>query len=529
MPINLNMMPVMGVDPSAAGGGQIFAPQGQAQANNYGATQPNVTPASTGSTAGASAGFDWNTLLGAGAAAAGAYGQYASGQNQNQGIGGLYSHAGTTPTTYNAAAGNASAGPGTLNSGLNQQLQNAFGGSTNLTNQALGNAFTSNQGLPQNIQNAAGGLNNAVNQGNANYSNLYGGVNQQLGNTGKLYNAGMGMLNNGVSQSADQSALSNIQQGGQNFNNVYQGSLQNIMGALQPQQQQQLAQSQDQQFARGQMGTSGGALQSKALYQGFGQADLAAQQQAYNQALQQQQQNVNNATAYSGIANNNMAMGGSLLNSAFSQFGNLTGLGSQLTGNQFNMNNQNIGAQQQLSMTPGMLAQQQAQLAGTAQGIGAGINTMGNQNASLAQQAGYQNAGLAQNAYAAGGKLSQTQTANGGSTLSGLLNGLASGGQSSLANQIMQMFGGNTGGGGSGTDPGAYYAQGYMGDNTAMPGLGGGAFDPNAGGSSGFDPNSLTNAFGFPSTTDPNTYTTPDDVSQAINADIPDNSSGGFQ
>ena len=88
-----------------------------------------------------------------------------------------------------------------------------------------------------------------------------------------------------------------------NYNSAYNTSLNAQMGLLNHQQGLAMDANNTGQFARGQLGTTGGGLQTTALAQGFGLADLQAQQNAVSQGLAAQQ------TAYSGA---NTAAGGAL-------------------------------------------------------------------------------------------------------------------------------------------------------------------------------------------------------------------------
>lgn len=390
-------------------------------------------------------GTDWNQILSGLGGLAGAYGSYQSGKNQQQGVGNLLKQPGINQMPFTGPGGTANAGAGGINSQLGQGLAGNFSGANQFVGNQLGN-----------MGGATRGLLNSTQTSNNQLGSLFGGIQGQLGQTGQLMNQAQGVFGNGMTSAADQAAMSNMQQGGQNFNNVYQGSLSNIMGALRPQQDQQAAAMQDQQFGRGQMGSSGGALQTRAMYQGFGQADLAAQQQAYNQALSQQQQNVNAATAYSGIGNQNLALGGNLMNSAFSNFNQLTGMGGQLANSQFGNNNTN-------AMTQGALA-------GYGQQIGSNINQIGMGNAQLAAQVGLGSAGNQINALHGGGQLAQTQTNQTGNVVGGLLNGLTAGGTNSPLNSLLGMFRGQ-GGSGQQQQQSGYDPFAGLGDLQQTPGL----------------------------------------------------------
>jgi hypothetical protein len=445
------------------------------QPTNYGATPgPQVNQQSPMMLSNPDGSTNWNGVLQGVGGLASLYGNYANGQNQNQSISQAQNSGHLTQTGFQNAGGNASAGPGQLNSGIAPGSQQLFNNATGFANQALGGAAQANQqGLPNNVLGGFNTYQNNFNNAQQNLSGLFGNIGGELGQNQQLGQAGSNQLNNGLTGAADAAAMNQLGQAQSSFGDVYNNSLKNIMAGIQPGRDQQIAAANDAQFQRGQLGSSGGALQTRAMYQGFGQTDLAAQQQAYNQALQQQQQNVNSATAYGNLGNNNLLTGTSLMNSAFNNFNNLTGLGSNLTGQGFNMNSQNLQNQTGLSMFPGQLAGQQLSLAQGAQGLGNNVNQMGINNTQLALQAGQQNSNLGAQAGQIGGQLAQKQTNTGGGVLGTALGALTSGGNNSVFSQLGSLFG--LGGGGNTVDTGSY--------TPTIPDMGGGgvlAADPNA-------------------------------------------------
>jgi len=120
------------------------------------------------------------------------------------------------------------------------------------------------------------------------------------------------------------------------FDDIQANTLNLLRQQAAPFEQRAFGNLQDNQFATGRLGSSGGALQTEAFARGLGQADTDRQlasfgearnvQQSFQQLLQQQ------LGGGQGLAGQES----DLLNSAFSQFGNTLGLANDLSTDVFN-------------------------------------------------------------------------------------------------------------------------------------------------------------------------------------------------
>ena len=340
------------------------------------------------------------------------------------------------------------------NQGIYDQLQgligNNFGGNSASSGyQNFANAM-GNQGLPQlfadylntssqlptgdylNNQNMLGGL--------MNQSQMYGG----MAGMGAMQN--YGMANNALSGiPTDMSGLVNS-----NLNLLRQQAA--------PQEAQQLASTRDTLFGQGRLGagdnTIGGANpEMQALYNSFGQNDIARQLASNQLGMQAQQQQANiglgMANQYSNNGNNQMATLQNLLNMS-GQFGN------QQYSNALGMNDlSNTRAQQRMSSAQNLFGfgNQLGQQDFT-NGI-TGLGATQNMDQSLQQLlalAGNLTSQQSQAGFNQGQFLMQSGKSASGAMLSGIGNGL------------MSMGGGMMGGSGGGVGPtGQSPYQGYQG------------------------------------------------------------------
>src|SRR6185437_661140 len=181
-----------------------------------------------------------------------------------------------------------------------------------------------NGGLPANIVGAYNNFNNAYGATNSGFSALLGYDVNAGGSAGALLGAGANQLNNPLIAQAQGAAGNLLGTAGSDFDSVYQNQLANLQQQLKLPQQLQMNALQSGEFARGQLGTSGGALQTQAMSQGFGQADLAAAQQAYQQALMSQNSATQNAGILGTLASNQQLTGANLLGGGISGLGNLS-------------------------------------------------------------------------------------------------------------------------------------------------------------------------------------------------------------
>lgn len=222
-----------------------------------------------------------------------------------------------------------------------------------------------------------------------------------LGNETGLMAAGNNVINNGGASDFASAAKDQLGNLNTDFNSVYNNSLSALNDALKDPTAQAESQMADAQFGRGQLGTSGGALQTQAFAKGLGQAYLGNQQTAFNEATNTRNSDVSNAGALSGAGNNILNTGNSLLANAYGQFNNTSQLNnttansmfgqsqaiSQL-GNQYAQENFNNATT--MAKLPGQLADQYATNANLGIQGATGINNIGLNNTKLALDVGTQ-------------------------------------------------------------------------------------------------------------------------------------------
>lgn len=242
-------------------------------------------------------------------------------------------------------------GTQTNSAGINLGNQNnaIYGGNQTVMGQSTGIAGNLLNGLPQDIMNQYGQTQALTNQ-DVSGLGTQNGLQQQAGlqslGQGMAFGqaaAGANQLNSPLIQQSQQAAGNLIGTAGQSYTDTYNNSLQNLLQQLQQPQQQTMNANQNKQFQMGMLGTTGGALQTQAMAQGFGQADLQAQQTAYSQALAAQNASVSNAGALSNIGINQQNSGSSLMNSGLANAGNL---GNNASNNYNSQYNQNLGLNQ---------------------------------------------------------------------------------------------------------------------------------------------------------------------------------------
>lgn len=204
-----------------------------------------------------------------------------------------------------------------------QGLFDTFG---QLFGSQVGQDFTSGLNNTLGLQSLVAGANPQANQG------LFAALQQGLG-------GGLGIAQQGLSQAASGIApgLRNQVLGlaGQQFADIGNGqqAADNQLALLrqqaQPFEERAFSSLQDSLFSTGRLGSTGGALQTEAFARGLGQADLSRQLAASQEgrAYQQNAANLGQGLAQTGF--NEASLSGSLLNNAFSNFGNL----AQLSGN----------------------------------------------------------------------------------------------------------------------------------------------------------------------------------------------------
>lgn len=301
--------------------------------------------------------------------------------------------------------------------GMGAQFQNGTGtlsaGGFNpgafqgLTNTALGSAS----------QYAGGGLPPGVSSAGNNYMTALGGA---QGNANAGMGGGLGMFNQG----------SNLVNGANGtYNSAYNTSLSAAQQALQQPLQQQYNALRNQQFETGQMGTSGGALQTQAFATGMGQAELQAQQNAVSQANTAQ----GNALGY----------GTNLMNSGLNNFGQFNTQGAGFAG-------QGLNTQMGLGTYSPQLSSMYSNLANTGVNGFSGVNSMDTGLAQLGLQ-GMQIGGNNMNnaARTQGGIAQNNNYTNQNSGYATALNSLFGngGGGGSALGSLLGGGGGSSGGG----------------------------------------------------------------------------------
>lgn len=330
-------------------------------------------------------------------------------------------------------AGNGSPG-NSFNMNMGPYLGPTASGLGVLAGQSTGQAGMYAQGnLPTGLTSA---YNNAAMWGNpvmlpqGTQGSLYGmagGLAGMMGGMGGVAGAGMGLINgaNGTYQGA------------------YNNSLQAQMAVLNNQQGIQTAANNDNLYSTGRMGTSGGALQTQAMAQGFGLADAGAQ----------------GIAAQTGLAAQGQALGygNALTSNAFGNFNNASAVGSNLYSDIYN---QNLGINQTgynragtnfanattMAGMPAALAQQYLNLGGSALTQFGGIQNMGIQNAQLGLNA----SGNQANARIGAGNVMGNISNNSNYTTSGMNTANTVGNVANSLYGAYQNYGGGYSGGGYG-------------------------------------------------------------------------------
>ena len=342
-----------------------------------------------------------------------------AGNTYNMSVPGFTGAGGITTSPFSPGSG------GSFNVNLGQGLNTAFGNGTNLLNSSY-----------QNIQNQ--GPTQAPTGTQAYLQSL-------LGQNNQLTQAGSSQLNNPLIGQAYGQAGNLLNSANSTYNSAYQNALNPAMQQLNYQQGLQTNANNNLQFEQGRLGTSGGALQTQAMAQGFGLADLQAQQNAVSQANSAMQTNYLGANIAGNIGSSALGQGANILGQGLS-------LGSNIGNSIANQNAQidqlkNSNLMTQLGLANGAGSQLQ------------GINNMGLSNADMALKAytdtsGNQNAALL-NMIRAGSAMPGNSGTGGflqnmGNNLSGAngssgIFGLANSGASQIGQWLQSMFGGSGG------------------------------------------------------------------------------------
>lgn len=217
------------------------------------------------------------------------------------------------------------------------QLEPARHSLTNFAKKQFGQAHLG-QSLPQNVALATAFASQNRGIPGADLAGL-DAISSQLGSE---FGANIGDL--AGARNPFQAALQNALFGGANqqaqlagtgFGDVRADTLATLREQARPFEERQLAQLQNQQFAQGRLGTTGGALQTEAFARGLGQADLDRQLRATQEARATQAQALQSALGLSQAGGGVRSLQDDLLNSAFGRFAQTAQLGEGLDRTRF--------------------------------------------------------------------------------------------------------------------------------------------------------------------------------------------------
>ncbi len=265
--------------------------------------------------------------------------------------------------------------------------------------------------LPAGVSQAAGQLGLAR---NSMADMQLGGLDAITGRVGTAFeqaSQGLSQANQGFQTGLQNTAFTGagnqLSSLNQTYDQVYGNTLGNLRSQAQVTNDRNFANLNQNLFSTGRMGTSGGALQTEAFAKGLASADAGFQLQAQQQAQMAQQNQLGLAQGLTGIGSGLAGQQNSLLNDAFSRFGQTASMASDLNNQRFQRSmyandqaysraQEGLGTQMQLAGLPAQL--QNAQL--------------GNVLAALQGQSGLQsqalelyNAGLQTNAASANARV----------------------------------------------------------------------------------------------------------------------------
>lgn len=262
---------------------------------------------------------------------------------------------------------------------------------TALSQYATGMVPRADSGMPQDLAATLAQLQTRAGQGPdlglQGLDMLSGAVGSQFQNAQQaLQSLGAGGFQRPLQNTAFAGAGQQIADLSRGFGDVEARTLANLRASAQPFEQRQFNSLQDNLFATGRLGTSGGGLQTEAFARGLGQADLQRQLAATGEARSVMGQTLANAQGLAGIGSGLAGQESDLLSSAFARFGQTASLASDLNrerfsrsafGNQlgFDRMGQLFGLQQQASLFPSQLQGAQLQNVLAALGGQAGIQT----------------------------------------------------------------------------------------------------------------------------------------------------------
>jgi len=147
---------------------------------------------------------------------------------------------------------------------------------------------------------------------------------------GDFQNASQNPFLAGLGQSLGQQG-GDILSGMGGFDQAFDTTLGRLRESAQPFEDRAFRNLQQRQFSTGQMGTSGGALQTEAFARGLGQADLQRQIQAGGEARAQQASDLGLGVGLLGAGSGVQSLQDQLLGTAFNRFGQAADLSRALT------------------------------------------------------------------------------------------------------------------------------------------------------------------------------------------------------
>lgn len=289
-----------------------------------------------------------------------------------------------------------------------RQVQGARGlkqsdlGSVNASAGSLDPLFDQLAGVAQGGINAVGqsqqGLDPFTQQAFANFL----GAGQQGGQTLDLLSQGAGGAFGNVNQQMNQAFQNPFAQGlQQQVLGQSQDAFANLAGTqeqargqtldllrqqAQPFEDRAFSNLQDRQFATGQLGTSGGALQTEAFARGLGQADLQRQLTAGQEGRAAQTAQLGLGTSLSNTGSDLARIQDGLLSGATNRFGAVSNLAQGLQGQRFNQSLTSLQNINQPQIQQNALQSQQLQNILSALGGAQGIGGEARANAGLANQ-----------------------------------------------------------------------------------------------------------------------------------------------
>jgi len=244
-------------------------------------------------------------------------------------------------------------------------------------------------GLPQGVQDALRGVYGAANQP---LDLGIGGINQLQAGNALPYASALGRIGQlsggyqtGLQNTAFAGAGQNLAEAAQGGQAAYDRTLATMRQQAQPFEQRQYNSLQNDLFGRGQSGTTGGGIQTEAFARGLGQADLSRQLAAGQEGRAFQQNALGVGQGLAGVGMGLAGQGNDLLQSAYGQFGQTSGIASDLNQQRFS---RSVFGNEQLYGRAQQLLGNQTQLAGLPfqlQGM-----QLGNVNSALQGQAGIQ-------------------------------------------------------------------------------------------------------------------------------------------